>query len=95
MIAQVPPQLLNRPAHLLFHASHAQSRLFRDFGVTIAIKAASEKYLPGQRLEAQDGLFDTGKTVARLQRGFGEQMAMLQSAEADLLDDADDAEEDT
>jgi len=68
MVAEVSPKLLDRPAHLLFHASHAQSRLFRDFGVTIAIKAASEKYLPGQRLEAQDGLFDTGKTVARLQR---------------------------
>lgn len=69
MIAEVPPQLLDGPAHLLFHASHAQSRLFRDFGVTIAIKAASEKYLPGERLEAQDGLFDTRKAVARLQRG--------------------------
>lgn len=68
MIAEVPPQLLDGPAHLLFHASHAQSRLFRDFGVTIAIKAASEKYLPGERLEAQDGLFNTGKAVARLQR---------------------------
>lgn len=56
-------------ARLICFSTHAQSRLFRDFGVTIAIKAASEKYLPGQRLEAQDGLFDPGKAVARLQRG--------------------------
>ena len=69
MIAKVPPKLLDGPAHLFFHASHAQSRLFRDFRVTIAIKAASEKYLPGQRLEAQDGNFDACKAVARLQRG--------------------------
>lgn len=69
MVAEVSPKLLDGPAHLLFHASHAQSGLFRDFGVTIAIKAASEKNLPGQRLEAQDGLFDTGQAVARLQRG--------------------------
>ena len=32
--------------------------------------------------------------VTRLQRSFGEQMAMLQSAEADLLEQNDDDEDD-
>jgi exonuclease VII small subunit len=32
--------------------------------------------------------------VTRLQRSFGEQMAMIQSAESDMLDDEPDDEED-
>jgi hypothetical protein len=67
MMTKVSPELLDRPAHLLFHASHAQPCLFRDFRVTIPIQAASEKYLPGQRFESKHGLFDPREVVARFE----------------------------
>ena len=63
----MPPELLDCPAHLLFHSAHAQPRLFCDFRVTIAIKTACEKYLTGQGFETQDRSLDALKTIARLQ----------------------------
>ena len=63
----MPPELLDCPAHLLFHSAHAQPRLFRDFRITIAIETTCEKYLPGQGFETQDRPLDTLKTITRLQ----------------------------
>lgn len=81
MAAKMPSKLLDRPAHLLFHPSHAQPRLFRDFRVTIAVEPASEKYLSRKRLQTKDGLFDPCKPVARLQRGH-----RIAVADIDIVD---------
>jgi hypothetical protein len=67
MAAKMPSELFDRTAHLLFHASHAKSCLLRDFSVTIAVEAASEKYLPGQRPKAIHRILDAHKAVTRLE----------------------------
>ena len=81
MTTEMSSKLLDRPAHLFLDSPHAQSRLFGDFGVTIAIEPAGEENLSGKRFEPQHGLLDPREPVA----GFecGDRIAV---AQLDLVD---------
>jgi exodeoxyribonuclease VII small subunit len=62
----------------------------------LSLEDASKLFEKGMQLAKQcnELLSKAELQVARLQRSFGEQMAMLQSAEADMLAQDDDENED-
>ncbi len=66
-MAQMSPELLDRPAHLFLDAPYAQPGLFRYLCITIAVETTCEKNLSPERLEPKDRLLDPREPVTGLQ----------------------------
>lgn len=66
-MAQMSPELLDRPAHLFLDTPYAQPGLLGYLCITIAVETTCEENLSPKRLEPKDGLLDPREPVTGLQ----------------------------
>ena len=68
-MAQMSPELLDRPAHLFLDTPYAQPGLLGYLCISIAVETTCEENLSPERLEPKDRLLDPREPVTSLHGG--------------------------